>query len=118
MIGVAAALFPARLAVAVRQRSRHDRGRHALSAGRRPVLWPVRPRHGASISPRRAPAGCSGRWLANLTRLVIAAAGGGLALRLGGNLDQVFLALAAALAAFGLINAATVRSTFRRAARA
>lgn len=48
--------------------------------------------------------------LANLTRLVIAAAGGWLALRWSGNLSYVFLALSVALAAFGLINAGAVAS--------
>jgi hypothetical protein len=47
-------------------------------------------------------------FLANLTRLVIAAAGGWLALRVNGNLTLVFVALAAALVAFGLINASAV----------
>ena len=46
--------------------------------------------------------------LANLTRLAIAAGGGWLALRAGGDLSHVFLALSAALAAFGLINAGAV----------
>ncbi len=46
--------------------------------------------------------------LANLARLAIAAGGGWLALRWGGDLSHVFAALAAALAAFGLINAAAV----------
>ena len=46
--------------------------------------------------------------LANLTRLAIAAGGGWLALRWSGDLSHVFLALSAALAAFGLINAAAV----------
>jgi len=46
--------------------------------------------------------------LANLTRLTIAAGGGWLALRSGGNLSHVFLALSAALVAFGVINAAAV----------
>jgi putative MATE family efflux protein len=46
--------------------------------------------------------------LANLTRLAIAAGGGWLALRWSGDLSQVFLALGAALAAFGLINAGAV----------
>src|SRR5437870_6609455 len=46
--------------------------------------------------------------LANLTRLAIAAGGGWLALRWTGNLSHVFLALSAALAAFGLINAGAV----------
>ena len=46
--------------------------------------------------------------LANLMRLAIAAGGGWLALRWSGDLSHVFLALGAALAAFGLINAAAV----------
>jgi putative MATE family efflux protein len=46
--------------------------------------------------------------LANLARLIIAAAGGFLALRWTGSLTGVFVALAAALATFGLINAAAV----------
>jgi Na+-driven multidrug efflux pump len=46
--------------------------------------------------------------LANLTRLVIAAGGGWLALRASGDLTHVFVAQSAALAAFGLINAAAV----------
>jgi putative MATE family efflux protein len=46
--------------------------------------------------------------LANLARLVIAAGGGWLALRWTGNLSDVFIALAVALATFGLINAAAV----------
>jgi putative MATE family efflux protein len=46
--------------------------------------------------------------IANLTRLAIAAVGGSLALRLSGDLTSVFVALAVALAAFGLINAAAV----------
>jgi putative MATE family efflux protein len=47
-------------------------------------------------------------FLANLARLIIAACGGWLALRWTGSLTGVFIALAAALAAFGLINAAAV----------
>jgi len=46
--------------------------------------------------------------LANMTRLIIAAVGGYLALRFSGNLTDVFIALALALATFGLINAAAV----------
>ena len=46
--------------------------------------------------------------LANFIRLVIAAGGGYLALRLSGSLSGVFVALAVALCAFGLINAAAV----------
>jgi hypothetical protein len=40
--------------------------------------------------------------------LALAAGGGWLALRWSGNLSHVFLALGAALAAFGLINAGAV----------
>jgi putative MATE family efflux protein len=47
-------------------------------------------------------------FLANLTRLLIAAGGGYLALRLSGNVTGVFIALAVALCAFGLINAAAI----------
>jgi putative MATE family efflux protein len=46
--------------------------------------------------------------IANLTRLAIAAVGGSLALRLSGDLTSVFVALAVALAVFGLINAVAV----------
>jgi putative MATE family efflux protein len=46
--------------------------------------------------------------LANFMRLVIAACGGYLALRLHGELAAIFVALALALAAFGLINALAV----------
>ena len=46
--------------------------------------------------------------LANLMRLAMAAGGGWLALRWSGDLSYVFLALSAALAAFGLINAVAV----------
>ena len=50
------------------------------------------------------------RWpfIANFTRLVIAGGGGWLALHLNGDMSDVFYALGAALAAFGLINAAAV----------
>jgi Na+-driven multidrug efflux pump len=48
--------------------------------------------------------------LANFARLVIAAVGGWLALRWSGSLTGIFIALAVALAAFGLINAAAVAS--------
>jgi Na+-driven multidrug efflux pump len=49
-------------------------------------------------------------FLANLARLIIAAVGGFFALRWTGDLTDVFIALAVALAAFGLINAAAVAS--------
>jgi putative MATE family efflux protein len=48
--------------------------------------------------------------LANFARLVIAAVGGWLALRWTGSLTGIFIALAVALAAFGLINAGAVAS--------
>ena len=48
--------------------------------------------------------------IGNFARLVIAAAGGFVALRFAGSLSGVFIALAVALAAFGLINAAAVAS--------
>jgi putative MATE family efflux protein len=58
-------------------------------------------------------------FLANLTRLLIASLGGWLALRWSGNMSMVFFALSAALAAFGLINAAAVAggAWFERADR-
>jgi putative MATE family efflux protein len=49
-------------------------------------------------------------FLANMARLLIAAVGGYVALRLTGNLTAVFITLAVALSAFGLINAAAVAS--------
>ena len=48
--------------------------------------------------------------VANMARLLIAAGGGFLALRWGGGLSDVFIALAVALAVFGLINAVAVAS--------
>jgi Na+-driven multidrug efflux pump len=57
------------------------------SQGAGTVLWPV---------------------VANTTRLIIAAAGGWLALQLTGDLRFVFLALSVGLAAFGVINALAV----------
>src|SRR6266542_3918706 len=46
--------------------------------------------------------------IANMTRLLIAAIGGWLALRWSGDITYVFAALSAALAAFGLMNAGAV----------
>jgi len=46
--------------------------------------------------------------VAGVTRLVIAASAGWLALRLSGDLSAVFMALGAALVAFGLVNALSV----------
>jgi hypothetical protein len=48
--------------------------------------------------------------LANLTRLAIAAGGGWVALRWSGDVSYLFVALSAALAAFGLMNAGAVAS--------
>jgi putative MATE family efflux protein len=47
-------------------------------------------------------------WLANMGRLVAAAGGGWLALRLGGGVSEIFLALAVALGLFGIVNAAAI----------
>jgi len=47
-------------------------------------------------------------WLANMVRLMLAAGGGWLALRLGGDVSSVFQALAVALVAFGLVIASAV----------
>ncbi len=57
--------------------------------------------------------------LANFARLTIAALGGWMALRFGGDLTQVFIAQGVALATYGLINAAGVAggSWFDRPAR-
>ena len=46
--------------------------------------------------------------LANMTRLLIAAGGGWLALRWSGDVSYVFVALSAALAAFGLMNVTAI----------
>src|SRR6266568_284887 len=46
--------------------------------------------------------------VANMTRLLIAAGGGWLALRWSGGVSYVFVALSAALAAYGLLNAGAV----------
>lgn len=46
--------------------------------------------------------------VANMTRLLIAAGGGWLALRWSGDVTYVFVALSVALAAFGLMNAGAV----------
>jgi len=49
-------------------------------------------------------------WLANMGRLVVAAGGGWLALRFGGGVSEIFLALAVALGLFGIVNAAAIAS--------
>jgi putative MATE family efflux protein len=107
VIGVAAALFP------VAWLSLFDTDPGMLDAGTRyfHVVGPVYGVFGLGMGLYFASQG-AGRllWplLANFARLVIAAAGGWLALRLGGGVSGVFLALAVALMAFGSINAAAV----------
>jgi putative MATE family efflux protein len=115
VIGVSAATFP------LAWLSLFDRDPAMLAAGSRylQIVGPLYGLFGLGMGLYFASQGAGRlKWplLANLARLMIAAAGGWLALRLGGGLDQVYLALAVALAAFGLINAAAVRASFRRAA--
>jgi putative MATE family efflux protein len=84
-----------------------------LSSGSRylQIVGPVYAFFGLGLSLYFASQG-AGRllwpFLANLARLAIASGGGWLALRWGGDLSDVFAALAAALMAYGLINAAAV----------
>jgi len=107
VIGVAAALAPrAWLSLFDTDAAMIDAGSHYLHA-----VGPVYGLFGLGMALYFASQG-AGRllWplLANFARLVIAAGGGWLALRSTGNLTEVFMALAVALAAFGLINAAAV----------
>jgi Na+-driven multidrug efflux pump len=109
IIGVCAALFP------YAWLSLFDTAPAMLDAGTR-YLHAVGPAYGLfglGMALYFASQG-AGRllwpFLANMTRLVIAAGGGWLALRWTGRLTDVFLALAIALAAFGLINTAAVAS--------
>ncbi len=106
-IGVAAAAFPhAWLALFDSDPAMLDAGTLYLHA-----VGPVYGLFGLGMALYFASQG-AGRlfWplVANFTRLAIAAGGGWLALRVGGDLSHVFLALAIALAAFGLINAVSV----------
>jgi putative MATE family efflux protein len=107
VIGGAAALFPRAWL------SLFDSDPAMIEAGARylRIVGPVYGLFGLGMALYFAAQG-AGRllWplLANLARLVIASAGGFLALRFTGTLDGVFVALAAALATFGLINAAAV----------
>jgi Na+-driven multidrug efflux pump len=106
-IGLAAALFPAAWL------SLFDSNPDVLDAGTRYFhrVGPVYGVFGLGMGLYFAAQG-AGRLLwplfANMARLVIAAAGGWLALYLGGGLSGVFVALAVALVAFGGINAAAV----------
>lgn len=107
VIGLAAALFPrAWLAL-------FDSDPAMIEAGSRYLhtVGPVYGLFGLGMALYFASQG-AGRllWplLANFARLLIASAGGFLALRWTGSLTAVFVALSVALATFGLINAAAV----------
>jgi putative MATE family efflux protein len=109
LIGLCAALFPRAWL------SLFDTDPAMLDAGARylHVVGPIYGVFGLGMGLYFASQG-AGRllWplLANMARLVIAAGGGALALRFGGDLTLVFVALAVALGAFGIINAAAVAS--------
>jgi Na+-driven multidrug efflux pump len=107
LIGSAAALFPhAWLSLFDSEPAMIEAGARYLQ-----IVGPVYGLFGLGMELYFASQG-AGRllWplLANLARLLIAAAGGFLALRFTGSPTGVFVALAAALATFGLINAAAV----------
>jgi Na+-driven multidrug efflux pump len=109
LIGVCAALFPrAWLLPFGSDPAMLDAGTRYLH-----VVGPVYGLFGLGMALYFASQG-AGRllWplLANMTRLLIAAVGGWLALRWTGSLTGVFIALSVALATFGLINAAAVAS--------
>jgi putative MATE family efflux protein len=109
IIGLAAAAFPAAWL------SLFDSDPGMLDAGTRYFhrVGPVYGVFGLGMGLYFASQG-AGRLLwpliANMARLIIAAAGGWLALYVGGGVSGVFLALAVALVAFGSINAAAVAS--------
>ena len=107
MIGVCAALFPhAWLTLFDSDPAMLDAGTRYLQA-----VGPVYGLFGLGMALYFSSQG-AGRllwpFLANMTRLVIAAGGGWLALALTRDLFYVFVAQSAALAAFGLINAAAI----------
>jgi len=109
LIGVAAALFPhAWLSLFGSDPEMLDAGTRYLH-----VVGPAYGLFGLGLALYFASQG-AGRLLwpliANFARLVIAAVGGYVALRASGDVTQVFIALAVALATFGLINAAAVAS--------
>jgi MATE family, multidrug efflux pump len=105
-IGLAAALFPQWLSLFDTDPAMLDAGTRYLH-----VVGPVYGLFGLGMGLYFASQG-AGRLLwplvANMARLVIAAGGGWLALRFGGDLSLVFVALAVALGAYGIINAAAV----------
>ena len=109
IIGVCAAIAPRAWLSLFGTEPEHDRRRIALSARGRAGLWPIRSRHGALLRlTRRGPPAVAVSRQSGAP--LIAAGGGYIALRLTGNLTDVFIALAVALSAFGLINAAAVAS--------
>jgi Na+-driven multidrug efflux pump len=106
-IGLCAAIFPkAWLGLFDTEPAMIEAGAHYLQ-----IVGPAYGLFGLGMALYFASQG-AGRLLwplvANLTRLTIAAVGGWLALRWSGNLSDVFVAQAAALATFGLIIAAAV----------
>jgi Na+-driven multidrug efflux pump len=107
LIGLSAALFPRAWL------SLFDTDPEMLDAGSRylHIVGPVYGLFGLAMALYFASQG-AGRLLwpfvGNFARLAIAAGGGWLALRFTGNLTAVYIALAMALAAFGLINAGAV----------
>ena len=107
LIGLCAAIFP------LAWLSLFDSDPAMLNAGTRYLhrVGPVYGVFGLGMALYFASQG-AGRllwpWLANMARLAIAAAGGWLALRLGGDVSGIFLALAVALGVFGIVNAAAV----------
>jgi putative MATE family efflux protein len=107
LIGLSAAAFPhAWLSLFGSDPAMHDFGARYLRA-----VGPFYGLFGLGMALYFASVG-AGRllWplLANVARLVIAAGGGWLALRAGGDASHVFVALSVALSVFGLVNAATV----------
>jgi MATE family, multidrug efflux pump len=108
-IGLAAAAFPVRwLALFDSDPAMLDAGTRYLHA-----VGPLYGLFGLGMALYFASQGAGRlKWpfLANFTRLVIAAGGGWLALVWSSNMTEVFIALSLALAAFGLINAAAVAS--------
>ena len=118
-VGVAAALWPA----AWLGLFSADQGMLATGAEYLRIVGPVYGFFGLGLALYFASQG-AGRllWplLAGLTRLVIAAGGGWIALRLTGSLGSVFAALALGLVAYGVIISTAIRSGawFRRKASA
>jgi len=106
-IGLCAAVFP------LAWLTLFDTDPAMLDAGTRYLHWvgPVYGVFGLGMGLYFASQG-AGRllwpWLANMVRLMLAAGGGWLALRLGGDVSTIFQALAVALVAFGVVIATAV----------